>query len=99
VEKACRRQKHCHGVRAPIGGAVVYLAWEARHGIAEDTHRKRNSRRTLGRTGTTAAAAARSLGQLQLSETVAMHLRERIISGEIAQGEFLRSMPWRPRWE
>jgi len=30
------------------------------------------------------------LAQIQLSETVAMHLRERIISGEIAQGEFLR---------
>lgn len=30
------------------------------------------------------------IGQLQLSEYVAMHLRERIISGQLAQGEFLR---------
>ena len=30
------------------------------------------------------------VGQMQLSETVAMYLRERIVSGEIAKGEFLR---------
>ena len=31
-----------------------------------------------------------AFGQLQLSETVAMHLRERIVSGQLAKGEFLR---------
>ena len=31
-----------------------------------------------------------TFGQLQLSEAVAMHLRERIVSGQLAKGEFLR---------
>ena len=32
----------------------------------------------------------RSMGQLQLSESVASHLREQIISGKLGKGEFLR---------
>ena len=34
--------------------------------------------------------AGNTFGRLQLSEAVAMHLRERIVSGELAKGEFLR---------
>ncbi|SRR5258706_12994833 len=34
--------------------------------------------------------ASNTLGQIQLSESVAMHLRERIISGKLAKGQFLR---------
>jgi len=52
--------------------------------------------RTVEVTGPQPESMARELrtsatfGQLQLSEAVAMHLRERIVSGQLAKGEFLR---------
>jgi DNA-binding GntR family transcriptional regulator len=44
---------------------------------------------TISEVGAPAFRAA-TLGQLQLSESVAMQLREQIISGRLKQGEFLR---------